>query len=535
MSDEKSLTVCDKNLLELQVTNLGVIERTSVLFGPGMTVITGETGAGKTLIVTALQLLTGQRAESSVVGPFGKEAKVEARYLLGEEETIITRIVPKEGRSRAYIDGAMATVTALAEVTSALIEIHGQHGHTALGTAKEQRNALDAYGLIDLSELTELRMKEKKLHQELLEVTGNSSDNTDLDYLQFQEKEIADAGIENVEEEERLKEVEKLLADATGNQLAALRISEGLSTGGRIVEELSTLIHELKNREALSDLEERINEVLESMALISTESRNVAELIDTSPERLVEVQERRSQLTDLRRKYGETIEAVLAKQQELQERIKVIEGAEERAENIRMEIEKISDELKKEETKIAKARKKAAPKISKEIETFLQQLSLPNANVEFSVEGAAGEDVQLLVSLNRGQALQPIQKAASGGELSRTMLALRLVLSAEPATIVFDEVDAGIGGGTAHSIGSSLKKLASERQILVVTHLAQVAASADTQIRVTKTDGNQRVGIEVEILDDEQRVVEISRMLSGSPDSENARKHAKELLEGFVE
>ncbi|HJM99714.1 MAG TPA: hypothetical protein QF850_05610, partial [Acidimicrobiales bacterium] len=236
-----------------------------------------------------------------------------------------------------------------------------------------------------------------------------------------------------------------------------------------------------------------------------------------------------------RRKYGETIEAVLAKQQELQERIKVIEGAEERAENIRMEIEKISDELKKEETKIAKARKKAAPKISQEIETFLQQLSLPNANVEFSVEGAAGEDVQLLVSLNRGQALQPIQKAASGGELSRTMLALRLVLSAEPATIVFDEVDAGIGGETAHSIGSSLKKLASERQILVVTHLAQVAASADTQIRVTKTDGNQRVGIEVEILDDEQRVIEISRMLSGSPDSENARKHAKELLEGFVE
>ena len=155
--------------------------------------------------------------------------------------------------------------------------------------------------------------------------------------------------------------------------------------------------------------------------------------------------------------------------------------------------------------------------------------------MEFSVEGAAGEDVQLLVSLNRGQALQPIQKAASGGELSRTMLALRLVLSAEPATIVFDEVDAGIGGETAHSIGSSLKKLASEHQILVVTHLAQVAASADTQIKVTKIDGSQRVAIEVETLNDEQRVVEISRMLSGSPDSENARKHAKELLEGFVE
>ena len=535
MPDDKSLVISVKKLLELQVTNLGVIEHTSVLFRPGMAAITGETGAGKTLIVTALQLLTGQRAESSVVGPFGEEAKVEARYLLDDEEIIITRIVPKEGRSRAYIDGSMATVNALAEMTSSLIEIHGQHGHTALGTAKEQRNALDTYGLINLDKLTELRIEEKNLHKELLKLTGNTNGKNDLEYLKFQEKEIADAGIENIEEEERLKEIEKLLADATGNQLSALRISEGLSTEGRIVEELSTLAHELKNREALSEVEERINEVLESISHISTESRNIAEHIDTSPERLAEVQERRSQLTDIRRKYGETIEAVLAKQQELQERINAIEGAEGRAENIRMEIVKVSEQLEKEEIKIAKARKKAAPKISEEIETILKQLSLPNASVEFSVEGAAGEDVQLLVSLNRGQVLQPIQKAASGGELSRTMLALRLVLSAEPATIVFDEVDAGIGGETAHSIGSSLKKLASEHQILVVTHLAQVAASADTQIKVTKIDGSQRVAIEVETLNDEQRVVEISRMLSGSPDSENARKHAKELLEGFVE
>ena len=150
------------------------------------------------MIVTALQLLTGERAESSVVGPFGEEAKVEARYLLDDEEIIITRIVPKEGRSRAYIDGSMATVNALAEMTSSLIEIHGQHGHTALGTAKEQRNALDTYGLINLDKLTELRIEEKNLHQELLKLTGNANGKNDLEYLKFQEKEIADAGIENI-------------------------------------------------------------------------------------------------------------------------------------------------------------------------------------------------------------------------------------------------------------------------------------------------------------------------------------------------
>ena len=150
--------------------------------------------------------------------------------------------------------------------------------------------------------------------------------------------------------------------------------------------------------------------------------------------------------------------------------------------------------------------------------------------MKFAVSGTAGEEVQILVSLNRGQELQPLQKVASGGELSRTMLALRLVLSDQPATTVFDEVDAGVGGEAAHSIGASLKKLATDRQILVVTHLAQVAAFADTQICITKTDQNKTVGIETTILDHEQRVIEISRMLSGSPQSDSARKHARELL-----
>ncbi len=530
MTEEKTLTTNGERLLELVVTNLGVIEHASMLFGPGMTVITGETGAGKTLIVTALQLLSGQRAESSLVGPFGEEARVEARYLIGDDEMIVARVVPGVGRSRAYINGAMATVTALSEATSPLIEIHGQHGQTALETMEQQRTALDTFALIDVTDLNELRLKEKKLLQHLESIKGNVDAGTDLDFLKFQEREIADARIEDPEEETHLKEVEKLLADATGNQLAALRIAESLNNGGKIVEEISSLLHELKNRESLNEFTSRINEVLELIADISTESREFSERMDTSPERLVEIQDRRSQLSDLRRKYGETLEGVLSKQQQLQERIGTLEEADGLAENVQVEIEKISQEIEREERKVGKARKEAAPKISKAIEEILKDLALPNAQIQFHAEGTAGQSVQILVSLNSGQNLLPLQKIASGGELSRTMLAMRLVLSTEPATVVFDEVDAGVGGETAYSIGESLKKLASERQILVVTHLAQVASFADAQIKITKTDDAQMVGIGVKTLNDEQRVVEISRMLSGSPDSENARKHAEELL-----
>ena len=325
MTEEKTLTTNGKRLLELVVTNLGVIEHASMLFGPGMTVITGETGAGKTLIVTALQLLSGQRAESSLVGPFGEEARVEARYLIGDDEMIVARVVPGVGRSRAYINGAMATVTALSEATSPLIEIHGQHGQTALETMEQQRTALDTFALIDVTDLNELRLKEKKLLQHLESIKGNVDAGTDLDFLKFQEREIADARIEDPEEETHLKEVEKLLADATGNQLAALRIAESLNNGGKIVEEISSLLHELKNRESLNEFTSRINEVLELIADISTESREFSERMDTSPERLVEIQDRRSQLSDLRRKYGETLEGVLSKQQQLQERIGTLE------------------------------------------------------------------------------------------------------------------------------------------------------------------------------------------------------------------
>ena len=207
MAEDKMLSRNNKRLLELVVINLGVIEKISMTLRPGMSVITGETGAGKTLLVTALQLLAGQRAESTAVGPFGDEARVEARCVINDEETIVARVVPKEGRSRAYINGSMATVGALAEVADSLIEIHGQHGHTALESPKEQREALDEYGSIDVSNLKQLRLNQKNLKNDLEKLLGKEAEKANLDYLKFQEREITEANIHDLGEVEHLKAV----------------------------------------------------------------------------------------------------------------------------------------------------------------------------------------------------------------------------------------------------------------------------------------------------------------------------------------
>ena len=264
---------------------------------------------------------------------------------------------------------------------------------------------------------------------------------------------------------------------------------------------------------------------------ISITARNFSESIDVDPLRLDEIQQRIALLQDIRRKYGETLQVVLEKQKQFAEQIQILENADQMAQEIQEQLQKVEKDLATEEEKIETLRKKAAPEIAREIELYLHELSIPDGKVEFHIDGVAGEQVDIKVSLNHGQELQPLRKVASGGELARTTLATRLVLSTEPETLIFDEVDAGIGGQTALDVGNCLKELSSDRQVLVVTHLAQVASYADTQIQVVKEENEGRPSITVRTRDIDQRVVEISRMLSGSPDSENAQKHANELLE----
>ena len=521
----------DARLLEMHVSNLGVIEDASLVFSPGMTALTGETGAGKTLIVTALQLLTGQRADSGVIGPFGDEARVDARYVIGDDEIVISRAVPRDGRSRAYINGSISTVSSLQEITENLIEIHGQHGHTSLEKTSEQLKALDRYAKIDLTNLKALRKTRGDLVNALQETLGFENFQQELDFLRFQENEISQVQIESPDEEEKLKESENLLANATDNQYLVMKISETLKADSPLIEEVGKLLQEVKGNQPLESFEHELTELIQVITEISSTARNFAESIDVDPQRLEEVQQRIALLQDIRRKYGKTLQTVLEKQKELAEQILNLENADKASHEIQEKLQTIEKHLAAEEKVIADLRKKAAPGIASEIEGYLRELSIPEGKVDFHIDGTAGEQVEIHVSLNRGQELRPLSRVASGGELARTTLAARLVLSTEPETLIFDEVDAGIGGQTALEVGKCLKELSTDRQVLVVTHLAQVASFADTQIKVTKSESGELPNIAVQTLDKDQRVIEISRMLSGSPDSENAQKHATELLE----
>jgi DNA repair protein RecN (Recombination protein N) len=518
-------------LLELAVSNLGVVESVSVLFGSGMTAITGETGAGKTLLVTALELLTGGRSDSLLVGPHGEEAIVEGRFLYKGDEVTLSRVIPRTGRARSYLDGRISTVGAIQEVAGAMVEIHGQHGHTGLVGMAQQRKALDSFANIDLSNLEKLRQEEQKFLSEFEEHGGNSDDRTkELDLYTFQANEIDEAEILDLSEDERLREEELLLGDASGNKEIADLIAEALGSDGRLDNELSDILRKVHGRESLQDLERKVTAVLHDVTAIASDARNLAEAIDASPERLTQVQYRRTLLTGLRRKYGETLEMVIAHRDSIQIKIDQIEGSKERIQKIEQQLTKLQQEILAEEEKVGTERRSAAPKLAKRVGLHMRKLALPNAEIQIAVGSGSGQEVELLVSLNKGMPLQPLSKIASGGELARTMLSLRLILSNDPSTAIFDEVDAGIGGQVAHAVGAALGDLAAERQVLVVTHLAQVAAFADTHILVTKTETNQGVEVEVGQLDTDERVIEISRMLSGSPESESARRHAKELL-----
>ncbi len=518
-------------LIELAASNLGVIEHVSLVFGPAMTAITGETGAGKTLLLTALDLLVGGRADAAVVGPHGPEAVVEGRFLHRGEELVLRRVVPDDGRSRAYVDGRLATAATLAEHGRALVELHGQHGHTALATAASQRRALDLYAGIDLAPLVESRMLERDLVAQLDALGGDERERLrELELTRFQVDEIDGVGIAGPGEDDALRDEEELLAGATTHRELAAMVAAELGADGPVDEALSRVLGALGGNRLLDPLAARARGAAAELADIASEARRLAESIEADPERLAQVQERRRRLTDLRRKYGDSLDEVLAYRDRTAARVAELENHDRVAAELEERLVAARAERAGIESSIGSARRAAAPELAGEVVSHLRELALASATLDCAVGEDPGDDVELRVSMNAGAPLQPLAKVASGGELARTMLALRLVLSADPATMVFDEVDAGVGGAAAQAVGAALARLGERRQVLVVTHLAQVAAYADQQITVVKDEDGATVSVSAAALDRDARVVELSRMLSGSPGSRSAREHADELL-----
>jgi len=557
-------------LVELLVRDLGVIDEVRVDLGPGMTALTGETGAGKTLIVEALELLLGGRADPLLVRPGASEAVVEGRFLVADRiglthaqgrsegrltasgesgaegagasegyadgEVILARSVPSQGRSRAWVDGRMAPVSALAELGAQLVDLHGQHAHQSLLDPAAQRRSLDAFGGIELEPVLSARSRRAEIEAALGELGGDERARArETDLLRYQLEEISSAAITGADEDELLAAEEERLSEAASHRHAASEALAALDpdgAGGRgAVDLLGEARGSLGSRIPLAHLAERLSASQAEAQDLASELRRVVETWEDDPERLEAVQARRALLRDLSRKYGEGPAGVLVYAEEASARLDDLEQTEARAAALGLELSDVEAALAEAEAAVGAARRCAAPKLASAVEHRLRDLAMPRARVEVAVgERDPGDEVVFGLGANPGEPVLPLSKVASGGELARAMLALRLVLTDAPPTMVFDEVDAGVGGEAATAVGSALAEVATRHQVLVVTHLPQVAACASRQLSVTKEISDGRTVARVRELTGESRVVELARMLSGSPGSETARRHAEELL-----
>ncbi len=528
-------------LVELRVENLGIIADLQLVLGDGMTVITGETGAGKTLIVDALDLLCGGRADPALVRDGADQARVEGRFVDGEVEVVLARVVPLSGRSRGYVDGHLATATELADCGRALVDLHGQHAHQSLLVPAEQRELLDRFAgapaAAARADLATARAARRRVEEEQAEIGGDDRSRArQLDLLRYELAEIDAAGIEDPEEEAALASEEEILADAEAHR-AALDEAHALLEGAA-QDAVGAASAAIATREPFASLAERLRALQIETAEAAHDLRVAAEQIVADPQRLSDVQQRRARLRELVRKYGPTLADVQAYGREARERIAQLEGHEARAAALADALAAADRGVVKAAKALSAARTKGAGPLAAAVEEQLRELAMPAATFEVSVEpgdfATAGDDgadeVTFLLAPNPGESARPLARAASGGELARAMLALRVVLSAAPPTLVFDEVDAGIGGEAGTAVGRALATLGGQHQVLCVTHLPQVAAFADSQVAVSKSEVGKRTVASAELVLDDARVGEVSRMLAGVGESAHARRHAEELL-----
>ena len=520
-------------LTELAVRDLGIVNDLRLELDAGLTAVSGETGAGKTLIVEAIGLLTGMRADGTMVRSGAEEATVEGRFELDGEEIVLRRVVPAAGRSRAYVNGDMATAATLAQRAAQLVDLHAQHAHQSLLTATGQRRALDRFAEVDTSRLQDLRQQVRSLLAELESTGGDAATRQrEAELVRFQLEELDAAQLGDPDEDELLAVEQDALSDVVQHREQANVALAALSEEGGVGDRLAVARGALDGRAPFTEVHDRLVGLAAEITDLTTELRGRAEQVVDDPERLTEVLERRQLLATLSRKYGDgTIDGLHRAQEALQTRLDQIEGHDARAAELSRSLESRRDALGAEEARVAAVRRSAAPELADRVQQELRRLALPHARLVVAVGDAdPGDEVEISFSANPGTPLLPLSKVASGGELARTMLALRLVLTADQDTLVFDEVDAGIGGSAASAVGRALSELGSSRQVLVVTHLAQVAAAAATQIGVTKVQHRRSTTTEARLLVGDERVVELSRMLSGQPTSDAAHAHARDLL-----
>ena len=541
---------------ELHIHGLGVIEDAALRLAPGLTVVTGETGAGKTMLVTALQLLLGSRADTDLVRAGARAARVEARFCpapagSGEwtddpDELVVSREVPAEGRSRARMGGRMAPAGALAEVLGPHVEVHAQHDHHRLTRPAVQRALLDAYaGDPHARVLAAYRdafraWRDARARLDDLR-TGARERARELDRLRFELDEIAAVGIDRDADaaiDDRLAALEHAedLRIGLGRAAEALGSDGALDPIGVAVDALRRLPTET---DATRDLRARTEELAALAADVAAELRDHADGVEADPEALAALLDRRAALQTLRRKYGDDLDDVLAYEARAVARVNELEADSDASDGLEEQVDELDAEVSRQAGALRDSRRVAAERLAATVEGHLADLAMPHARVEVAVEpttpGPDGADeVTYLLSANPGEPPRPLATAASGGERSRVALAIEVSLAdvEDAAVLVFDEVDAGIGGATAMAVGEKLARLAAggRRQVLCVTHLAQLAAYADVHHVVEKGIADGRTVTTTRHVAADDRVVELSRMLGGDT-GDAARAHARELLD----
>ncbi len=558
----------------LRIRNFAVIRELEVELTPGLNVFTGETGAGKSLLFAALELALGGRASSDLIRTGEREASVEAiftpprgdrwkalfeRLGLPQEETLfIRRLISAEGRGRVYINGALSTLGALTDLGDMLVDIHGQHQHQSLLNPAHHLLLLDASGGLEglRREAEETLSLLRKAEEELLDLERRERERKERgELLRFQIGELERAALRPAEEEELRRELElgrnaERLRALSGGALHKLYAGEGSA--------IDTLGEALKAMEELAKLDESLRGLLEQGRSSSVELKEIAlalrdysETRETDPRRMEELEGRLEELSRLKRKYGGTVDECLRYSERAGRELEELQSGEERALELKGQIEGLKERASRLCLKLSEERSRSASALEGKVVRELRELGMPGVLFQVHLSHEAdpegfiicrGERVkafsygiergEFLISPNPGEELRPLARIASGGELSRIMLALKgiLVEQDEIPTLVFDEVDVGIGGRVAEVVGRRLRAIASSHQVICITHLPQIASLASSHYLISKRTLRGRTETAIEHLDVEGRVEELARMAAGREVTDTARQHAREML-----
>ena len=558
-------------LVELRVSNFALIEDLTLNFSPGLNILSGETGAGKSIVIGAINLLLGERAaveqirqghENAYVEGFISfssalkndiESFLESAGIERADELIIAREVFRSGRSVARINGRAVPVSLLKELGQLLIDLHGQHQHQSLLRPDQHIVLLDSFGGDNInstcSSLSDLYKRRLILKKELSMLGEDSGERERrLDVYTFQLKEIREAALKS-EEDTELAQREKLLANAekisilTGQAYADIYAGEEDSPVDAVVDRLNHSLHLLTEVASIDQSLAPLLDLLESASAnleeVSHYLRDYQTRLEFEPTELVAIQDRLNFINTLKRKYGTTLEEILSFADHVEEEMERLKNSEEMAEKIENEIIEVEEQLTEQSISLRVLRQSAAEDLVRLLEECLKELALPNARFEvkftgkdtFSPKGM--DQIEFLFSANRGEEVKPLTKIISGGEVSRVMLALKTILACQDLvpTLIFDEIDSGIGGATVQAVAEKLIHLAEHHQVMCVTHSPQIASMADCHYRLYKETVGERTLTKAARLTAEEKREEIARMLDGASIDQVSLQHVDSLLE----